>query len=209
MAIHTHEIPAIHVHVHLHNGPANSALAEGDILTQHTYAEPTPPANPHQTDIFSAPASVPAPARVDRPDRPVAITPQTTHDQRREIGDYSVRNEHLVKVDEHLSAANSRESAANRVRLGLLGGYDEAALKKNARKARLEAASELTLACGNCALQCAIRDNFPKWSRIHQSADAPKTADQESRKSLRRRQLKKADAHCLPGKDKPAAKKAA
>ncbi len=205
MAIHTREIPPIHVHLHFHDGPSNSALAEGDILTQHSYETPKPPANPDQIDIFSAAA----PARVDHPDRPVPITPQTTRDQRVEISNYSERNRHLVKVDERLSAANTRESAANRVQLGLLEGYDKDELRKNAKKARLLAAGELTLACGHCALTCAIRDNFPKWARVHESADAPKTAGQESRKSLRHRQLKKVDAHCLPGKDKPATEQAA
>ena len=204
--------PEVHIHVHLH-----SELAEGDILTEHTYGK-EPQANPAQISLDDStspeaviqPATQPKNKREDRPDRPVAITPQTTHDQRVEIADYSKRNQHLVKVDKKLSHANKAKSAAERVALGLLDGYEEVDLRDNASEASREATAELIKACGHCSLECAIRGNFPKWRRIHESADAPKTADQESRQSWRRRLVVDAEAHCLPGQTKKtSAKKAA
>jgi hypothetical protein len=207
----THEV---HVHLHFYDGVTpdgvTSHRTNGDILTEHTYLKSDSPP-PGQEDLFTVTAPEPStPPKAVAHEQPVAITPQTTHDQRAEIADYSERNKHLVKVDEHLSEANSKEAAAERVKIGRLKQYDEDGLRRKAEKARDEASEELILACGHCALDCAIRGKFSKWSRVHEAATVPHTADQEARKTWRRRLLKNADAHCLPGKTKkPAAKKAA
>lgn len=202
--------PEMHFHVHFHNDARQSALTEGDILTEHTYTKPKPPANPDQLGFDSVSETATEESgsgTTETPEQPVAITPQTVHDQRTEIADYSERNKHLAEVDKQLSDANKLESGAERVKLGFLSGYSESGLKQNAKKARLKASEELTQACGHCALDCAIRNNFTKWSRVHESATIPKTADQESRQAWRRRLVKDANAHCLPGKSKRRATK--
>jgi hypothetical protein len=182
----------INVYVHFYGEPPSSRLAEGDILTEHRY--PSPSSNPEQLELLS-----PSPLGSEKP---VAITPQTTHDQRVEIADYSERNRYLTIVDKRLSYANGRESAAERVKHGFLKGYNENALRRNAKEAREEARQALLKACGHCVLDCAIRAKFTKWNRIHESADTAKTADQEPREAWRRRLVKDPEAHCLPGKTK-------
>lgn len=191
-------MPEIHLHVHVHDTPL-----EGDpILTKYAYAKPSPDINPEQLDL-SGPSD-PSPEAPDIIENPVPITPQTTHDQRFEVSNYSKRNEHLVSVDKELSEANAKNAAAERIEQGfkLQKDYSVEGLRFKSERAMAKAKKELAAACGNCALSCAIRGDFIKWSRVHESASEAKTAGQESRETWRRRLVKDPEAHCLPGKNK-------
>lgn len=190
--------PEVHVHINIYGDQPDP-----DVATHHSYPKQVSlaPSNKDQLS-FEDPIPVsPAPAPQGSSAAGVPITPQIPGAQRAEIAHSSKRNEHLANLDEKFGMYKSRDSRLKQAKAGLvkLGRAEQKNMQKNRDELKGEAKEELYQACGNCALNCAIRENFPKWARMHESANTS-TPHSEARETWRKRLLKDPNAHCIPPK---------
>lgn len=144
------------------------------------------------------------------------ITPQTVIDRYLEIGHTGPRNEALVELAKAFSEYRGRQGYLKQIKLGkvVVSEAKRAGVVRKRNMYRRRAQAALNSACGECALAptCPIKNDFPRWGRIHHFADQSQVdkhvakhgeesewrPDMETREAWLIRLLEDPEAPCLP-----------